>query len=214
MGILNSLYITPENVQASLAMSFKTKEFLLDDVTELCAQAVLTLLGDVSTMYEFEEVPLEVEHSRLKLPCNVFSIDDLYDDTEKDISYVNRGIYLYNLKDKYEKVVPDETTLYLNYTGIPVDDKGNLLIFSDFQFVCETFCKVRLFEEEVGLGRFDKQIWMTWQSLLPGQIIASRQVTRHLTKEQKTEILTIKGNMLPRIGPMQLKHKRNTGWNS
>lgn len=214
MGIVNSLYITPENVQASLAMQYKNKEFMLDDVTELCAQVVLNLMSDVSTMYEFEEIPLEVENSRIKLPCNVFTIHDLYDSNDHDVDYNNRGIYLYNPKDKDGNLIADGTTLYINYAGIPVDDTGNLLIFSNFQFVCETFCKLRMFEEDVLMGKADKQIWMTWQSLLPGQVIAARQTTRHLTKADKTEILIIKGNMIPRIGPMELKHKRREGWSS
>jgi hypothetical protein len=158
------------------------------------------------------EVPLAVVKGQALLPCNVHRILDVYykyQNLEYGIS--STGAYLVNIKYKDSRKEFDEDYVYINYVGTPIDETtGYPLIVKGHENACETFCKLRTFEEDMVLGKFSPQLWQAWDRKFSFQIQnAAYAVYRHKTRSYAQELLNIRANAIPQIGRLTLYHERN-----
>jgi len=213
----SAYYISPETIWADLTRYISIVEIDKYDVVELCAQVETRYIKDVDLMTPVLEVPLTVINSQALLPCNIFRLIDVYDGYEAVIDFTlsDSGNYINELKYADSGEAYTEDTVYINFSGTPIDsDTGYPLIPKGHENACETFCKIRLFEEQVLLGKVDKQIWMGWERQFGGQIAnAKSDPYRQKVANHLKQLNTIRGEMLPRIGRLELSHKkfRNNG---
>ena len=155
------------------------------------------------TMVRYEEVELTVESCRALLPCNLERILDIYDPNESIVvGAQNMGSYL-SLPDDYT-----DDTVFINYVGTPLSNQGIPLIVKGHENACELFCKIRTFEEDMVDGRFDKNLWMSWDQQFSGMCQNALQNWKHKTRDDINKLQVIRGNMIPVIGLTTLFHKR------
>jgi len=212
--MISSVYFTsPEIIQNKLVRRYrKIKEFHIDDIVEWCGDVETNYINDVDLMVRFKNVPLTVTNGNVLLPCNIHRIIDVYTEGDRIIDFKlnSSGAYMTDLKyhDSFDSEF-DETTIYLNYVGIPVDpETGYVLIAKGHEIACETFCLMRAFEEDVAMGKFNMNFWARWEAQFPGQIInALSNPFRHKTQQHLKDLETIRFNALPRIGKVELSHE-------
>jgi hypothetical protein len=201
--INDSKYVSHHVIHADIARVYKSKSIDINDIMEWCAQVDTRYITDVDKMVLYLQVPLTVDtdnHQAL-LPCNVFRILDVYDDDDEIVSFYNNGTYIILPEDYVDESV------YINYVGTAIADNGEPLIIKGHENACETFCKLRLFEEDMTLGRFPAQIWIMWDNQFSGQCSASMNDFRHFSREYFNKLNVIQGNMIPKIGQLPLYHK-------
>jgi len=203
-------FTEPKYIAGRLNKIFKTKHFDEAIVGEWCAQVEVEYINDLDSMWEFRAVPLVVGNDKMvMLPCNVFKIDEVYDDNKDFLSYNRtKDGFLTDLRvetrDNEEVEIGD--TIYISYHGVPINVKtGEILIPSGHQPICETYCKVRMFEEDAGYGKFSMTMWQTWDQKFSGQIQAIRSSHKNIDRTKKHHFQIIMGNMLPKIGRMTIK---------
>jgi len=209
----NSVYfISPETIWADLTRNFLTKEIDRYNVIEWCAQVETRYIKDVDLMTDVMEIPLTVINSQALLPCNIFRIIDAYDGFESSIDYSlsSTGAYLTSLKYTNSGADYDEDTVYINYKGTPIDpDTGFPLIAKGHENACEVFCKMRLFEEDALYGKINYNMYVRWDQQFSGMITnALADPYRHKVANYLKQLDTIRGNMLPQIGRLELSHKK------
>lgn len=197
----NDLYISPKVVYADLARIYKSKNIYINDVIEWCMQVERDFMADIDTMLHFIEIPLEVSGNAVKMPCNVYRLLDVYEDkdSERPVLYQNNGSYLYDVTDENGTSYDDGTTIYVNFVGMAITKEGDVLVFDSHRPACETYCKIKMFEEDVAMGKFDKQIWAAWNQQFSGQIIAGRSTYRHLSRRQLNDLNIVRGSQVRRI---------------
>jgi hypothetical protein len=204
-------YVTSEVIAGRLNSQFRTFEFDRSLVAEYCARVEVEHFGDIDTMWKFEEIPLIVGFEKsVLLPCNVYRIIEVYDENEDRITYNKTNTHLFALKnitngDDYK----EGDTVYINYIGIPVDTvTGEILIPSGHELACETFCKVKFFEEDAMLRKIDPNMWREWNILFSNQVMAAKSSYRHRDKTHDEQLNIIRGNMLAMIGRMPFSHNQ------
>jgi len=209
----NSAYfISPEVIWADLTRYIKTKEIDRYEVIELCAQVETRYIQDVDLMTSIYEVPITVINSQALLPCNIFRILDVYDGYGTAIGYSlsDKGSYLNALKYINSGSDYIEDTIYINYKGTNIDtETGFPLIIKGHENACETFCKIRLFEEDALFGKLNYTMYRNWEQQFSGQILnALQNPYRRLVANYLKQLETIRGNMIPQIGRLELSHKK------
>jgi len=209
----NSVYfISPEVIWADLTRYITTKEISVYDVVELCAQVETRYIQDIDLMTNIYEVPLTVINSQALLPCNIFKILDIYDgyETPIDFSLSATGAYLTGLKYQNSGSNYTDDTVYINYKGTNLDpETGYPLIAKGHENACETFCKIRLFEEDALFGKINMSMYANYQQQFSGQISnALQNPYRQQVANYLKNIETIRGNMIPQIGRLELSHKK------
>ena len=201
-------YISHKAIAADITRVYKNKPVNLDDILEWCSQVETRYAIDVDKMVLYLKVPLEVDLEtsppQALMPCNVFRLLDVFNDGEEYTNYYNNGSYLI-LPANY-----NEEYVYLNFVGTAISDEGDPLIIKGHENACETFCKIRLFEEDVAYGRFNQQMWAMWKEEFSGQVAASKCDMRHFDRQHFNKLNIIHGNMIPKIGGVRLYHKNFT----
>lgn len=209
--IYNSRFFDYKYIFNTVTRKYRRKVFYEDDFLSWCAQVETQVIPDIDLMTKFENIGIEVVNNILALPCNVFRLEDIFDSGEDYLrKYDNNGNYLYNMIDSNGNAIVNGDTIYLNYTGTNVDlETGIPLCVQGHQFVCETYCKIQAFEEDVSLNNFSANLYAAWMQSLGGLIAAAKQdIYQHKERNEINKITIIKGNMLPRIGNLPLKHKQ------
>lgn len=201
---VKNFFISPEAIFDRMSILYKRVEFDRLAVIELCADCMVNVIKDSSTMALFEDIGITMTNNMVKLPCNVFRILDVFDEDENQLEFKTNGDYLYDIIDESGDAIEDGTIVYLNYRGIPVDEDGMIVIPEWFQIPCETYCKIKLLEEDVGYGKFDKDLWMLWNTQIPGQIVAARNNFRLSSRKSIDDLNLIKYNMLQKIGDLPI----------
>lgn len=197
----NSLYLSPLTVMADIARIFKSKPLEKGSIIEWCAQVEIEYIKDISTMIKILEYPLTVVGNAAKLPCNVFRILDVYEDinSQRRVIYNNNGSYLYNITDINKAEYDDGTVIYMNYVGLYIDDNGYPLIYTTHRPACETYCKIKLFEEDTAYGKFDRNMWGMWNNQFSGQIHAAKSTFQNMDQKKMNDMIVISANMIPRV---------------
>ena len=162
-------------------------------------------------MSKFLYVGLTVTNGQVLLPCNIHRILDCYDASDSIIDYKlnTAGSYLTTLTYQSSGETYDQDTLYLNYAGTIVDvDTGYPMIMKGHEQACETFCKIKAFEEQALYQKIDPRIFDRWSFQLSGQIANAKQNPyRHKTRQDLQNLEIIRANVLPVIGRVALSHK-------
>lgn len=207
--IYNSKYFDHLYILNRLSRVYKQKQFNDDDVMVWCQEVEREIIADVEHMPKYEEIDIEVTNGILTLPCNLYRLLDVYDSSEGRILYQSNGTNLYGLKDTSGNEISDGTTIYINYRGSAIDlVTGIPLCLRGHEFVCETFVKIRAFEEDSGLQKFPYNTWQMWNTQLGGQVTAAKQNYINMDRSKINDITIIKGNMIPRIGNLPLSHNQ------
>jgi len=204
-------FIDSSTIAGRLNAQFKTIHFDPYLVGEYCARVEIEHVCDPDLMWRFREVPLTIGFEKMVLmPCNVYKIEDLYDDSDNHLTFDKTNTHLFNIRDKATDVEYEEgDVVYINYIGVPVDkDTGQVLIPAGHEIACETFCKIMFFEEDRMLGIGDPNYWENLNVLFSNQVMAVRSDYRHTTNEHLQKINIIRGNMLSSIGRMPLAHEK------
>lgn len=202
----NNLYITHKVILASLARTHKRKNWQENEIMEWCQECLNNVIVDVETMTKYVEIGLEVpttgtQKNMVYLPCNIFRLLDVYDGSDNRIDYSYNGSYI---------ILPSDNTLtaiYINYIGTPIDENGIPLIPKTQQIACETYCKVKGFEEDVAYGNFNAQLWMMWKNELTPMISAGKNDYRFRDRHAIDKLNIIHGNLTPVIANIKLVHK-------
>ena len=198
-------YISHKAIAADITRVYKNKPVDLNDILEWCSQVETRYNIDVDKMVLYIKVGLNVDQEtsppQALMPCNVFRLLDVYSAAEEYINYYNNGAYLILPADYKSDHV------YINFVGTALSDEGEPLIIKGHENACETFCKIRLFEEDVAYGRFNMQLWAMWKEEFSGQVAASKSDMRHFDRQHFNKLNIIRGNMIPKIGGLVLFHK-------
>ena len=213
--MVNSVYyVSPEIIQNKCARRYRRiKEFHIDDIVEWCGEVETNLISDVDLMLQINYVPLSVVDGSVLLPCNIHKIVDCFTKGNRIVDFTlnSSGAYMTSLKyhDSFASTF-NEDTLYLNYIGTPVDpNSGYPLIAKGHELVCETFCLIRSFEEDVAMGKFNANLWARWEEQIGGQIVnALSNPFRQKTQQYLKDLETIRFNAIPRIGKIELAHEK------
>lgn len=202
-------FTTAKKIASRLNKQFNRKHFDPAIVGEWCAQVEVEYVRDTDMMWEFRAVPLTVGNDKMVLlPCNVYKIIELYNEDKEFLSFNRSGNFLTEIRNRQDENSEVEIgdTIYISYKGIPVDQKtGEVIIPSGHQPMCETYCKLRMFEEDVGYGQFSGDMWGLWDRKFSGQLQAVRSSYRGITKEKLNQFQIVMGNMLPKIGRMTIE---------
>lgn len=209
--INNSRFVSHKVILSRLNRVYRNNQFNEGDVMEWCAEAEREHLANVDTMILYLEMPFEVIppaanglQPSILLPCNIYRILDVFSDANNKKSFVenyNEGSYLY-LPVNYDKQY-----IFLNFVGLPIDENGDVLIVKGHEQACETFCKIKNFEEAAMTGKFDIRLWLEFEQKFSGQIANSKySVMRTMQRSDYNKLLIIRGNMVPKIGRISLYH--------
>ncbi len=203
----NTIFMSPSVVWSTLSELYKSIEFDEDVVIGLCATLEVDHIKDITLMQPFQGIGIEKINGLVKVPCNVFRILDIYEANENPLTAANNGSYLYNLQDKYGNAPDDGDIIYLNYKGIHVDNDGIPQIVTWHQEACETYCKIKILEEAVGMGKFKESMYERWLMMLPGQISAAKNNFRHKTRKEVDDLNIIRYNMIVKIHNLPIQQK-------
>ena len=204
-------YVKASTVAGRLNRQYSHKQFDTHLLEEYCAQVEVEYVCDVDNMWEFRSVPLTVGFEKMVLlPCNVYKIIELYNGNDERLIYNKTNTHLTNIYNESDgEEVEEEDVLYLSYYGIPVDkDTGEILIPSGHEPMLETFCKVKVFEEDALLGKIDRNVWNMWNAQFSGQLANVRGSFRNVDRHKMERLNIIQGNMLQRIGRLPLRHEQ------
>jgi len=205
--IYNQKYFDHLYIKNRLARQFKQKQFNDDDVLVWCQEVELEVLADVENMVTYDRVDIVLCNGILTLPCNVYRLLDVYDSSENRILYQSNGKNLYGLMDMNGNTITDDTTIYINYKGNAIDlETGIPLCLRSHEFVCENYCKIKAFEEDILLQKISASMYQYWTTQLAGMITATKQNYMHKDRAQVNDIAIIHGNMISRIGHLPLAH--------
>jgi len=204
-------FVKADVISNRLNRQFRYKEFDPELVAEYCAQAEIEYIADVNIMNIFKSVPLTVGFQKMVLlPCNVFRILEVYNDSDPRLSYNKTATHLTHIIDLTSgEEVEEDDTIYITYIGVPVDPKtGEILIPSGHEPALETYCKMKFFEEDALLGKIDKNMWVLWSNQFSGQVSHVKSSFRHIDRLKINNLNVIQGNMLPQIGRLPLIHEQ------
>jgi len=200
------LYVTYHTIFADLTRKYKHFDWDQGDVEIWCDDVVRRYIKDVAKMavYEAIECPVNQETGMVKLPCNIFRLLDVYD---------NGGYLKYNRHGLEGHYLRLEGTSFpevvcINYYGTPINKEGEYLIPKGYEVACETYSLKCMLEREMGTPQFQAQLWDTIDSKFSNLIREARANIfdfRDRMDVQKT--LTIKANMIPKLGYMKLFNK-------
>ncbi len=202
----NNLYVTHKVILASLARVHKKKNWQEPEIMEWCQECLNNIVIDVETMAQYIGVGLSVPQTgpnknMVYTPCNIFRILDVFDSGSNRIVYSYNGSYI---------ILPSTNTLstiYINYIGTPIDDNGIPLIPKSQIIACETYCKLKAFEEDVAYGEFDASLYMMWDQKLTNMISAGKNDWRFKDRYAIDKLNIIHGNLVPVIANIKLAHK-------
>ena len=198
-------YITHEVILEELEKKFPNKNWDEEDVLRWCQQVETIYVADPDTMWMYKEIVLPVNVGKVKLPPNIFRLLDVYDpDTDLRVRFNKRGMILKQLID-YQK-----DTIAINYIGTPIDKDNDYLplIYETHYPACETFCKIQGFEYDALYGELNQNLYFDWKNRFDVMIQSVKGDYKHWTTDDFNAMVTIMGDEIPKIGFMQLIHKR------
>lgn len=173
-----------------------------DDIIEWCAECETDYIADYNFFVPFRQVGVKVERNVAKLPCNIYRIEDVYAQGGVRVSYYNDGSYLDLGRNFRGNVV------FLNYLGVPVDKEGIPLVGKGHEQACTTFCIMQsLLPFHIAGTLKNPMIYAEYEDRLNYQCIASRNGYRHKDRNELNKMDIIFGNMIPKIGSLQLVHE-------
>ena len=201
----NSKYITPEVIAFELSTSFKNKQWEVDTVRTWCMNCETRYIKDIETMMKFVGVPLRIEHGMALLPCNVWRRLDVYKNRYEILSYNCNGAFLYDFHWKgVRRNYRDGEYIFIDYAGVNIDEEGECLIVKGHEEACKMYCKLQMFEEDMVMGRFPKDVYAQWSELFSGMYMAARSNYQHKDRKQIDNLTIIRANMIPKIGSLIL----------
>ena len=210
----NQRFVSAEVIAYELGQVWKSKNWDIGNIRTWCAAVETRYIKDIMTMMDYEEIDLTVNLDSsgepiVLLPCNVFSVLDVYKDEHSMLDYKTNGSYLFDFKHhgRKEKLREGEA-IFINYKGTNIDpETGELLIVKGHEEACKTFCKIQMFKEDAGLGAFDRNMWLLWKQEFSGQFQASKYNYQHKNRLQINNLNKIRGNMIVKIGGLSLHHE-------
>jgi hypothetical protein len=204
----NQRFVSAEVIAYELGRTFKSKNWDIGDVRTWCAIVETHYIKDVETMADFEEIDLTIDNNMVIIPCNIFSILDVYISSNEILEYKSNGSYLYDLKlNGVKQTYSDGTKVYMNYKGVNIDENGEILIVKGHEEACKTFCKYQMFEEDAAFGKFNMNMWLGWKTEFSGQYQAAKYNYQHKSRARINNLNIIRGNLIPRIGSLVLHHE-------
>jgi hypothetical protein len=201
----NSKYTTYGDIFDRLTKLFPSKIIQESDIIAWCAECETEWCGDIESMTTYLKVPLTVTNLQTPVPCNLYRILDVYTsetDPTSRISYYNNGAYLNFNSDM------TETTVYINYFGITIDEEtGYPLIKQGHEQACEAFCIWKLNYEGWLKGEIDNTKWGYIDQQKSLQIDACKNGFRNIDRKRLLNIKTIINNIQPSLLGGNLYHQ-------
>lgn len=201
----NYLYLHPKFIFSAITRKIKSKTPNMADIIEWCAEVETRHIKDIESMIDFRGIGQEIDHGLIKIPCNVFRIIDIYDEGENQLFANNNGSYLHDIRDMNGNLLKDGDTVYLNYSGIPVDQDGIPLIAAGHEIACETYCKISMFEEDALFAKVNANVFFEWKQTFPLQCKAARNVFQKQTRNDIEYVSMVMQNMIQKIGDLPIK---------
>jgi hypothetical protein len=205
----NQKYVTAENIMARLAMTHKKKSFTIDEIVEWCAECTIEILGNPVAMYDYNRFKVIVTGNLGLLPCNMYRLLDVYDASNTRIkNYYNDGVHLiFNTTQTFYKDDLDRDYVYINYSGVPVDNKtGYPLILKGHELACEAYCTWKLYYEDFLSNNINGQQWQYIDQQKIIQCSAGNNGVRHETNDDSRRMLNVVLNMIPNMNNIPLYH--------
>ena len=202
---MNSKYTTYGDIFERLTRTFPEKNIQESDIIAWCAECETEWIGDIEAMTQYTKKALTVSNLQALLPCNVYRILDVYTDPTNPnsvIPYYNNGAYLIFGSDV------TETTVYINYHGITIDqDTGYPLIKQGHEQACEAFCLWKLSYSDWMTNRIDNSKFAYIEEQKNLQIDAAKYDMRNFDRQRLRNIRTIMANMRPQLVGHNLYHQ-------
>lgn len=210
----NQKFVSCDVIAYELGQLYKSKNWEIGNIRTWCAEVETRYIKDIETMTEFEEIDLTVDldsndNPQVLLPCNIFRILDIYENSEVNLEYKTNGAYAYDFKwNDIAQTYEDGDVLYINYRGVNIDETtGEILIVKGHEIACKTWCKIQMFEEDAAFGKFDKNLIEVWKNDFSGQCIAARHNYQHKSRERINNLNIIRGNQIVQIAGLSLHHE-------
>ena len=204
----NSKFTTTKYIFDALSRIYKSQSFSLADITEWCGEFV-SKVCDANSMVIYEEDEFTVQNGMVKLPCNLHRVLDVYynkDDSGSIMEHLgNNGSYLYGFPD----IVSEGDIVYIDYIAMPITTDGNILIPVQYEIACRKYCMIQLKEDDVINGQFPADLHNMWKQEMSGMIIAAKQLNKHKTTSDFTNLLRIRGTMINKLGFTTTRRNQN-----
>jgi hypothetical protein len=198
------MYTTHREILSRLRMSIKSKPIYEAEILMWCQILEVEILADERFFYKIREhkVPVLQENPKFcEIPVNVFKIRDVYTDRKNRdtrnspfVNHFNTGDQLvFNQDFKGEYV-------YLDYLGMPFMTEAPYypLILKGHELACEAYCKYKLFEEDILLGKMSGELLIQTRDQ---EILAAKSATeRFKTRADKDMEQFILKDMIPNYG--------------
>jgi len=203
--------ITHEVVYQDLMEKFPNKTWNEESIYRWCQQVETIYIADPDSMVRYEEIPLKISGSKVKLPDNLYKLLDVYDNTEPEnplrVGYNRQKSVLKQIIDPRTETKYEKKVIWINYVGTALDDNCIPLIDENHYPACETLCKINGFELEATYGEISMNIYMDWKQRFDGMIQGAKGDVRDWDAKTWAQMTVIMGNEIPRIGYQPLAHQ-------
>lgn len=202
----NSKYFKAEKIMARLQRRFPKRMLSVNigDVVEICAEIEFEVLNSYTGMVHKNKVGVKANSNRLMLPCDIFRLKDVYtSDGTRIMGFTNNGTYLHFNEQCNIRPV-DNTEVYINYDGIPVDESGWPLFLRGHEQACEWGCIIRLMEEDHADGSINENVWQGWLQQYENALNTANNGFRHKDRNEMKEFMLCIYDMIPKVKEMHL----------
>jgi len=201
----NQKYFSGEKIFARLSRNYKTKmlSHSIGDIIEWCAEIEVEVLGHAIQFVKFQDVELTVIDGKALLPCNIYRLTDIFLHSGKRLMSVhNDGDKLSFGEDGY--VPADGEKIYINFMGIPLDEKGYPMFLKGHEQALYWGCVVRMFEEDYAMQRIHPNIYNDITIRYESALNASGTGMRHHSKNDLKNYMAVILNAIQKPNRMPL----------
>jgi hypothetical protein len=191
----NSKYFTADLIYNRIARVYKNKirEFNISNFIEWCATVEIEYIGSFEQFVPVSNHKLTVQNRRAKLPCNIYTIQDVMDGDDRVYNYRNNGVYLFFDNHNYV----DGKKIEINYLGIAIDeDSGLPLHLRGHEAACEHYCLHHMLAEDYLLGKIPENKYERISRNFDDAVDAAKSSHRHVSADERHQFLAAMANMI------------------
>ena len=177
----------------------KIKEYHIRNFIEWCATCEIEWIGDPCSFDNIEGYEIEVKEYRALMPCNIYSLRNVYRKdgvrlfTPDDYSYNENYLFLDNCNMEYGYICID-------YLGIPINERGLPLMERGHEVACELFCQWNMFAQDNMEGKIKNPRWYESLSIqLNDAIDDAKSSHRNMTNDEHYKVLLSINNIIPNL---------------
>jgi hypothetical protein len=186
------MYITPKTILNRITRIHKHKQLDIKDVIEWSAECEIEVIEDFDYFVKYYNIPLKVEkQNRVYYPCLLYRILDVKTKGGRRIpfSYDHQCIVLQANHDE----------VLIDYLGIPISEKGEILVDVNHAQAVVTFIVEKLYYEDYITGKIHPNVYQDIMLKLENELLAAKGSYRKWDQSRFETLSAIRNNMIPEI---------------